>query len=35
MGPKLWSSVPENIKNLKKDEFKHQYKNCLLSRYGE
>ena len=35
LGPKLWSSVPENIKNLKKDEFKYQYKKFLLSCYGE
>ena len=35
LGPKFWSSVPENLKNLKKDCFKVNYKNFLLNNYKE
>ena len=35
LGPKFWSSVPETFKNLKKDCFKVNYKNFLLSNYKE
>ena len=35
LGPKLWSSVPEIFKNLKKDQFKYSYKKFLLSQYTE
>ena len=33
LGPRFWSSVPENLKNLKKDKFKCGYKNFLLTCY--
>ena len=32
-GPRFWSSVPENLKKLKKDEFKCGYKKTLLTYY--
>ena len=35
LGLKLWSNVPENIKNLKKYKFKYQYKTFFLSFYGD
>ena len=33
LGPRFWSSVPENFKNLKKDKFKCDYKKYLLTCY--
>ena len=35
LGSKLWSSVPYNFKNLKKEQFKCSYKKFLLSHYTE
>ena len=38
LDPKLWSSVQEIFKNLKKDQFKYSHKNScwasILSRFG-
>ena len=35
LGPKLWSSVPENLKKLKIDKFKYSYKKFLMSQYTD
>ena len=35
LGIQLWSSVPEYLKNLKKEQFKYSYKKFLLSQYTE
>ena len=32
-GPRFWSSVTDNFKKLKKDEYKCSYKKVLLSCY--
>jgi len=31
VGPKVWSEIPDHIKFRSRFDFKHQYKNCLLS----
>ena len=35
LGPKLWSSVPENLKSLKINKFEYCYKKLLLSQYTD
>ena len=35
LGPKLWSSVPENLKNLKMNKFNYYNKKLLLSQYTD
>ena len=32
-GPKLWQSVPTEIKNVKFSLFKHKYKQLLIQSY--